>query len=130
MTSSGKSCKALTKLSKPCAGHVLPGGDYCLFHDPTRAAERRARHGRKLQIAIYQTDVSPIQIDNASDVLALVVRAINDTLLLENSNNRNRTIGSLASSAIECLKIGELEQRLAALEMLIKVDRCAIPDDL
>src|SRR5258706_5104427 len=98
MTSSGKSCKALTKLSKPCAGHVLPGGDYCLFHDPTRAAERakarsnggRARHGRKLQIAIYQTDVSPIQIDNASDVLALVVRAINDTLLLENSNNRNR----------------------------------------
>ena len=39
-----------------------------------------------------------------------------DTLSLENSIARSRTLAYLAMAAIKLLEVGELEQRLAALE--------------
>src|SRR5258706_16265474 len=121
MTTISHECKARTKQGKPCQARALPGNDYCLFHDPARAAERakarikggQARRGKRIGPMPDRTvETDAVVIETIADVLALVTRAINDTLLLENGVNRNRTLGTLASAAIDCLKVGELEQRL------------------
>jgi len=36
-------CIALTKAGTRCRGRIRPGSDFCLFHDPSLAAERRKR---------------------------------------------------------------------------------------
>ncbi|MGD2110997.1 MAG: hypothetical protein PVI86_16595 [Phycisphaerae bacterium] len=36
-----KRCAALTKAGTRCRGHIVNGGDFCLFHDPELAAKRR-----------------------------------------------------------------------------------------
>lgn len=121
-------CKALTKKGKPCQAPLMPGSEYCPFHDPARAVQRakqrskggKARHGRV--IGSVNTPLPPVTIATIDDVLAVVTQAINDQRRLENSSMRNRTLGSLASVAMECLKVGELEQRIAALEAMINSD--------
>jgi hypothetical protein len=42
--------------------------------------------------------------------------AIIDTISLENSPNRNRTLGALAGLALKALEVGEQEERLTAIE--------------
>lgn len=127
MPSTASPCTAISKRTgKPCQGRSLPGSDYCLFHDPARAAQRaqarsaggKARHGRK--IAPASNGQQPIRLDSVNAVLAIVERALTDTLILENSNQRNRTLGTLALAALKAFEISELEQRLTALEQLVK----------
>jgi hypothetical protein len=126
MTSTGRHCTAVSKSSKqPCKGYCMPGSDYCLAHDPklasTRAEARRAgglaRHGR--QIGSVGANSAPVELNTAGDVLALVQRAINDTLKLENSVARNRAIGTLALAALKAFEITDLAQRVATLEQLL-----------
>lgn len=124
--STARPCKATTKQGKPCAGRCLPDRDYCLFHDPARATERaadrrkggKARHGRRIDQV--NAERPAVKIESVADVLAVVTGAINDTLALENSNQRNRTLGTLAMAALKAFEISELEQRLLALEALVK----------
>lgn len=123
--SSARTCKARKKDGDPCQGRCMPGSDYCLFHDPKRAAQRaearreggKARHGRSVTPA---GGTDPVKLENARDVLDIVERAINDTLVLENGNQRNRTLGTLAMAALKAFEITELELRVAALEQLIR----------
>ena len=52
-----------------------------------------------------------------------------DTLGLENSIARARTLAYLATSAIKLLEVGEFEQRLAALETAIQGQR-SLPESV
>ena len=54
-----------------------------------------------------------------ADIRRIVEIAVLDTLGLENSIARNRTLAYLAMTAIKLLESGETEQRLAALEAAI-----------
>jgi hypothetical protein len=42
--------------------------------------------------------------------------ALFDALQLENSNSRSRTLGYLLGFALRALEVGDLEERLAAIE--------------
>jgi hypothetical protein len=55
-----------------------------------------------------------------ADVAALLQQAINDTLKLENSLQRARTIGYLAGHFLKALDMAALEQRVIALEHALK----------
>lgn len=43
-----------------------------------------------------------------------------DTLALENSVARSRTLAYLSQTALKCLEVGELEERLALLEAAVR----------
>lgn len=58
----------------------------------------------------------PVRLRSPDDVLALLERVMSDTLHLENGASRSRAIGYLAGLALKALEIGEIEERLAALE--------------
>ena len=118
-------CQATTQDGTPCQAYAVAGSDYCFHHDPARAAERRqarskggrARHGRHIG-PVGQAE--PVALDTMADVAALLQRTINDTLQLENSLRRARTLGYLAGRFIQALEMADLEARLTALERILK----------
>ncbi len=78
----------------------------------------RARHGRKLgSAALSGSELGSIlTIETVADVMGLLRRAVADTLMLERSLGRARTVGYLAGIMLKALEVGELEERIAALE--------------
>lgn len=112
-------CSATTKTGRPCRAQALAGGAFCLMHDPERAAEvaaiRRAgglnRRTRRAVGTRY-----PATLRSVGDVQELLEAALEDTTLQENSGARTAALARLATTALKALEVGELEERLAALE--------------
>lgn len=119
-------CKSTTRNGQPCQANAGPSG-YCWAHDPAYRERRRqarrdggkARHGRRIHWSDDQL-LAGIHIGSVADVVSLLERVILDEMKLENSHNRNRTIGTLALAALKALEVGELEQRIAALEETVE----------
>ena len=114
-------CQAITQNGTPCQAYAISGSHYCFHHDPAQASQRRqarrkggrARHGRHVG-PVGQAE--PVTLDTMDDVATLLQQTINDTLKLENSLQRARTIGYLAGLVLKALEMSTLEQRVAALE--------------
>jgi hypothetical protein len=125
VTSTAKRCKATTKTGQPCAAWALAGSDFCFWHDPAKTKARaeararggRARHGRHIG---HVGNTEPVEIRHMGDVVTLLQQTINDALSLENSLQRARTIGSLASVIIKALEYATLQERVEALEQALK----------
>ena len=64
-----------------------------------------------------------------ADIRRLLEVAVLDTLGLENSISRARTLAYLATTAIKHLEVGELEQRLASLEAAVQ-GRKVLPESV
>ena len=61
-----------------------------------------------------------VGLETVGDIRRLLEVTVLDTLGLENSIARARTLAYLATTAIKLLEVGELEQRLAALEAAVQ----------
>lgn len=113
-------CKATKDDGTPCEAAPITGGDYCFWHDPERAEEvaeagrlgglRRRRE--KAVGAAYDLD----GLDTVEQVKRLLQIAVMDTLGLENSIARSRTLAYLAQVALKVVEVGDMQQRLTALE--------------
>lgn len=113
-------CKAKTKTNKPCNMRTLKGRDYCFNHDPAaaplRAAARKkggeARHNERAG----DPSAIPLQINSIQDARRILDFVKDELLVLDNTIARNRALISLHDSIAKSLEIGELEERIAALE--------------
>ena len=118
-------CQATTQTGAPCHAFAVAGSDYCFHHDPAHAAQRRAarrkggraRHGRLIGPI---RPPEPVTLETMRDVTLLLKRTINETLQLENSLHRARTIGYLAGFVLKALEMTTLEERVAALEAALE----------
>ena len=93
------------------------------MHSPEYAedmAEARRLGGlrRRREVAISGA-FDFVGLLTVADIRRLLEVAVLDTLGLENSIARARTLAYLATTAIKLLEVGELEQRLASLEAAI-----------
>ena len=103
-----------------CQAAPVKDGDHCFWHSPEYAedvAEARRLGGlrRRREVAVsgaYEVN----GLETVGDLWRLLVIASLDTLGLENSIARARTLGYLVGVAGKLLETGELEERLAALE--------------
>ena len=100
----------------------MAAGDsgWCFNHDPAKGRERaqaRKKGGRNRQTPKAGADAQVVLLRSVGAVQELLEGAVADTLLQENSAQRSRTIGYLAGLALKALEVGELEARLAALEV-------------
>ena len=119
-------CQALTQNGTPCNAYAREGSDYCFHHDPACALERRearskggrARHGRHVG-PVGQTQA--VTLYTVDDVVALLQRTLTDTLQLENSIRRSRTVGYLCGVALKALELSQLDRRLQELERLLNL---------
>ena len=104
----------------------VAGSRRCFAHDPARGRDRaaaRKRGGRNRRAPAPSADGrsggadrGPVALRDVASVQALLEATVTDTIAQENSAQRSRTLGYLLGIALKALEVGELEERLAALE--------------
>ena len=115
-----RACKGRKDDGKPCRSPPITGEEFCLWHSPDHteeAAEARRLGGlrRRREHAVsgaYDFD----GLDTLPHIRRLLEVAVLDTLALENSVARSRTLAYLAQIALKALEIAEFEDRLRAIE--------------
>ncbi len=116
---SKKQCNAKNKSGEPCNASANETG-FCFTHDATKGKERAIarRNGGLATKQPHYADAStlPSSIRNIESVLIVLDYALRESVGLDNSIQRGRLIVSIAHGFIEALKVGEMEQRLEAVE--------------
>jgi uncharacterized small protein (DUF1192 family) len=94
-----------------------------LWHDPAHADEvleaRKLGGQRRRRERVVSGAYDFEGLGTVASIRRLVEVAVLDTLGLENSVARARTLAYLAQTAAKLLEVGELEDRLAALEQTL-----------
>lgn len=113
-------CKARTQGGKPCQAKPLRGKSYCFTHDPANARARAAarRKGGERTRINHGAAVLPAQVETIHEAREILRYVMGELMQHENSLQRARILLALHDSFIKSLEIGELEERIAALEAL------------
>ena len=118
-----RACKALREDGGRCQSPPLLEGDFCLMHSPEHAeemAEARRLGGLRRRREEAVSGASGFEgLGSVEDIRRLLEIAALDTLGLENSVARSRTLAYLAQVALKALEVGELAERIDALERLV-----------
>jgi hypothetical protein len=114
MLMSKKKCQAKNKSGEPCRASAN-GNGFCFTHDPAKGKERAIarRNGGLQRITPHVADASLVPKETRSIEGVMIV--------LSNSIPRGRLLVSIAHGYIEAIKTGELEQRLEAVEVALKM---------
>jgi hypothetical protein len=115
-----RACSAPRDDGQPCGAPPLREGRFCLWHDPDHAQEvaeaRRLGGLRRRREAAVSGAYDFDGLASVEQIRRLVEVAVVDTLGLENSISRARTLAYLAQTASKLLEVGEIEERLKMLE--------------
>jgi hypothetical protein len=118
-----RACKALKEDGSRCQAAPLLDGDFCLMHSPEHADEmaeaRRLGGLRRRREKAVSGAYAFEGLGDVGQVRRLLEIAVLDTLSLENSVARSRTLAYLAQVALKTLEVGEFDERLEALERLV-----------
>jgi hypothetical protein len=123
MLMADRTCKARNEKGAPCRQAALLEGDFCFWHSPDHAQEAaEARRLGGLRRRREKAVAGPYEfggLGSVEQVRRLLEIAALDTLGLENSIARSRTLAYLAQVSLKLLEVGELEERVRALESLL-----------
>jgi hypothetical protein len=126
-----RTCRFVREDGSPCRSAPMRGEDFCFWHSPAHAEEAdEARRLGGLRRRRERTVAGAYEfggLGTVTDIMRLLEVAVLDTLSLENSVARNRTLAYLGQTALKCLETGELEERLALLEAAVR-SRVASPE--
>ena len=116
-------CKAVKDNGNQCEAAPLTDGEHCFWHSPEHTEEVAEagrlgglRRRREKTVAVAY-DIEGLE--TVGQIRRLIEIAVLDTLGLENSIARSRTIAYLAHVALKVLEVGEFQERLQALEAAI-----------
>jgi hypothetical protein len=92
----------------------------CFWHDPEQAQEaaeaRRLGGLRRRKESTVSRAYEFEGLDSVSKITRIMEIAVVDTLSQENSLSRSRTLAYLVQVALKALEVGDMEERLGALE--------------
>ncbi len=95
-------------------------GDFCFFHDPAHQAEaaeaRRLGGIRRKREGTLQGAYELEGLDTVAGIRRYLEVGLTDLIAMENSVARDRAIFSGVLAASKLLEVGELENRLEAVE--------------
>jgi hypothetical protein len=119
----GQACRAGPQRDRP----------YCFSHDPERATEaaeaRRLGGLRRRKEGTIAVAYDLPGLDTVVGIRRLLDIVVTDGVGLDNGIPRLRVLISTAVAAMNLLKVGELEERLAALEGVIGHRTAQAADD-
>ncbi|MBN1632445.1 MAG: hypothetical protein JW990_22025 [Thermoleophilia bacterium] len=119
-----RTCRHVREDGSPCRSAPLKGEDFCFWHSPDHAEEAdEARRLGGLRRRKERTVAGAFEfagLATVADIRRLLEVATIDTLSLENSVARSRTLAYLAQTALKCLEVGELEDRVTLLEAAVR----------
>lgn len=122
-----RQCAFRTPSGAPCQSPPLKDGQFCRMHEPSLAQEvqeaRRLGGLRRKREATVSGAYDFNGLETVADIRRLVEVAVLDTLGMENSISRSRTLAYLAMVALKTLEVGDLERRIAELEMAVHGNR-------
>jgi hypothetical protein len=118
-----RTCSFIKESGERCRSAPLQEGEFCFWHSPDHAQEAaEARHLGGLRRRREKTVAGAYEFEglgSVEDIRRLLEIAALDTLGLENSVARSRTLAYLAQVALKALEVCELEERVRALEQLL-----------
>lgn len=123
MTQPKQVCTALKVNGQTCQAGAGESG-FCFMHDPARSEQRaaaRKRGGQRRHTPHSDHAMPSTDIRTLDDVRALLAYTLAEALVGDNSIQRGRLLVAIAGAFIEAIKVGEIEQRLAAIEAAMKV---------
>lgn len=124
MLMSKKQCNAKKRNGEPCQASANETG-FCFTHDATKGRERAIarRNGglKRITPSVADKSLVPKETRTITDVMTILDYALQESLELSNSIQRGRLLVSIAHGYIEALKVGEMEARLEAVEMTLKM---------
>jgi hypothetical protein len=107
---------------------------YCFSHDPERAQEaaeaRRLGGLRRRKEGTIAVAYDLPGLDTVAGIRRLLDVVVTDGIGLDNGIARLRVLISTAVVAMNLLKVGEFEERLAALESALDAGRATLPEPL
>jgi uncharacterized small protein (DUF1192 family) len=118
---------------QPCQMAPLHERPYCFSHDPERAEDaadaRRLGGLRRRKEGTIAVAYDLPGLDTVVGIRRLLDIVVTDGVGLDNGIARLRVLISTAVAAMNLLKVGELEERLAALEGVIGHRTAQAADD-
>jgi hypothetical protein len=118
---------------QPCQMAPLRDRPYCFAHDPERAEEaadaRRLGGLRRRKEGTIAVAYDLPGLESVAGIRRLLDIVVTDGVGLDNGIPRLRVLISTALAAMNLLKVGELEERLAALEGVIGHRTAQAADD-
>ena len=122
-----RQCAFRLSSGEQCRAAPLKGGEFCLMHSPEHVKEvQEARRLGGLRRKRESTISNAYQFDSITSVEGIqriIEIAILDTLAMENSLARSRTLAYLVMVALRTLEVGAIEDRVTALEELTCVNK-------
>ena len=119
---------------QPCQMAPQHDRPFCFSHDPERAADaaeaRRMGGLRRRKEGTIAVAYDLPGLDTVVGIRRLLDIVVTDGIGLDNGIARLRVLISTAVAAMNLLKVGELEERLAALEAVIGHRTPQAGDDL
>ncbi len=119
-----RTCNGVNESGERCRQAPLRDAEFCFWHDPdhaTEAAEARRLGGmRRKKERTLQGAYDVEGFEDVEQVRRLVTISVVDALALENSIARSRLLLSAALASAKLLEVGELDERLSALEAAVK----------
>ena len=116
-----KKCRFVMPKGEACKMRPLRDSNYCRSHDPESAEARRqasAKGGRaRRELAVLSPDTAPLILRTAEDVGKLMVTTINQVRVGEIDVKVANTIGFLAGIWLRTMELGQIADRLEALEV-------------
>jgi hypothetical protein len=113
-------CQDFRSDGRPCGAPPMRDNPHCFTHAPETEEERAdARRLGGLRRRRERTLVGAYELAGLAsvpDIRRLFEIALLDTLALDNSIARSRTLVAIGSAAARLYETSELEQRVAALE--------------
>lgn len=115
-------CSATTREGRPCSAPVLPGGQFCIFHDPTRrerVAQGRRAGGAGKSNAARAAKRIPADIQ---DVLTDLYETLAELRAGTIPKGRATEIASVARAIVAAYEVGAVESRVERIESLLEED--------
>lgn len=108
---------------EPCRAAPLHDSQFCWAHSPEHAQEaqearRLGGQRRKREVTLlgaYELEA----VNTTSGIYRVLEIAILETLAMENTIARNRTLGYLMQVVLKAIEASDTEERLAALEKAV-----------
>jgi hypothetical protein len=120
-------CAFAKATGEACAMAPLRDRPYCFAHDPERAAEaaeaRRLGGLRRRKEGTIAVAYDLPGLDTVAGIRRLLDIVVTDGVGMDNGIPRLRALISTAVAATNLLKVGEFEDRLAALEAAVGHER-------
>jgi hypothetical protein len=102
-----------------CRAKATARSEFCFFHDPELAADRREAQragGLRNKAVSLPSDTPDSDLKNVGDVIVLLAMTINQVRRGQIDPRISNAVGYLSATLLKAFEIGDLERRISDVE--------------